>query len=143
MHDDAALAARLKTVRKALKYTQSRVSEAIGSKLRSWQDYEKGSMTPGGQVFAGLSRLGVNTNWLFTGEGPMLMAELESKTPTDWNPELLRQVIEAVETALDVSGREMDPPDKAELILSIYDLYAESGVSPSTAKIIKLVKSTA
>lgn len=73
----------------------------------------------------------------------MLLADLQSDAPSAWSPDLMRQVIEAVEIALDRSGREMPPEDKASLILSVYDLYADTGVQPDRRKIIKLVSSAA
>ncbi len=62
---------RLKRVREELGYTQKDIAEAVGGKLRSWQDYEAGKKMPGGGVIMGLSRLGINANWVLTGEGPM------------------------------------------------------------------------
>lgn len=34
---------------------------------------------PGGEVISGLIRLGINANWLLTGDGPMLLADLAPK----------------------------------------------------------------
>ena len=60
---------RIKATRKALGYTQKQMGEAIGSYLSTWQDYEAGKSIPGGNALAGLARLGVDINWLLTGEG--------------------------------------------------------------------------
>lgn len=76
MRGDINLGMRLKGVRERLGYAQKGIAEAAGSKLRSWQDYEAGAKMPGSQVIAGLAKLGINTNWLLTGEGPMLAADL-------------------------------------------------------------------
>lgn len=69
------LGSRLKRARETLGYAQKGIAEAVGSKLRSWQDYEAGKKVPGSQVIAGLARLGINANWVLTGEGAMLQAE--------------------------------------------------------------------
>lgn len=69
------LGGRLKRARETLGYAQKGIAEAVGSKLRSWQDYEAGKKVPGSQVIAGLARLGINANWVLTGEGAMLQAE--------------------------------------------------------------------
>lgn len=71
------LGARLKEVRVALECTQSGIAEKVGSKLRSWQDYENDKRSPGSLVMEGLARLGVNTNYLLTGDGPMFTADPE------------------------------------------------------------------
>lgn len=73
----------------------------------------------------------------------MLLADLQSDAPSAWSPDLMRQVIEAVEIALDRSDREMSPEDKATLILSVYELYADTGAQPDRGKIIKLVSAAA
>lgn len=75
VHETSDLGNRMKKVRERLGYTQSGMSAAVGSKLRSWQEYERGSRAPGSAVIAGLARLGVNTNWLLTGEGSVLVGE--------------------------------------------------------------------
>ncbi len=73
----------------------------------------------------------------------MLLSDLQPSEPASWSPDLMRQVIEAVETALARSDREMDPEDKATLILSVYELYADTGKQPDRNKIIKFVLSAA
>lgn len=106
-------------------------------------NYERGDRLPKADFLAKLHEQGWNLNWVVTGEGPERLADLLPVAPTDWDPELLRQVIEGVEEALAITSREMDPPHKAELIMLLYDMYAEAAVPPSTAKIIKLVRTTA
>lgn len=73
MHDQIAIGSRMKAAREALGYTQSDISTLCGSKLRSWQEYEKGGRSPGSQVIAGLVNIGVNANWLLNGAGEMLV----------------------------------------------------------------------
>lgn len=140
---DNGLSGRLKQARERLGYTQSDISEAVGSKLRSWQEYERGTRTPGSQVITGLARLGINANWVLIGEGEMLMKDARG-APAGFDEELLRLVIEAVEEALDELDLEIEPASKkADLILAIYDMYADTGVRPDSAKVIKLVKTAA
>lgn len=63
------LAERLASTRKALGLGQREMANALGISSRTWQIYEAGGSVPGGNVFEGLTKLGVNANWLFTGEG--------------------------------------------------------------------------
>ena len=64
-----SLGGRLKLARKILGHTQKSMADAVGSKLRSWQDYEANRKVPGSQVLAGLVDLSVNANWVLTGKG--------------------------------------------------------------------------
>ena len=131
---------RLKQLRESLGYTQNGISVAVGSKLRSWQDYEKGERVPGAQVIAGLASLGVNTNWLLTGEGPVM---LNKAAPGELDHDLMALVIDSVEEGLKAQGVIMKPGKTSGLILAIYDMYADSDAKPEKSKILNLVKSAA
>lgn len=72
-----AVAARLKQARQSMDLTQKKAAEkASGMSLPSYKDYEAGKTMPGGEAIQGLTKLGINANWLLTGEGPMLLSEL-------------------------------------------------------------------
>lgn len=137
----ADIGKRIAHIRGAL--SRETLAKHLQSAKNTIANYERGERIPKADFLARLYFMGWNLNWVVTGEGPARLADTKPQQAGDWNPNLLRQVIEAVEAALDLADREMDAPDKAELILSIYELYAESGASPNTAKIIKLVRTTA
>lgn len=67
---------RLKAARSALGLTQKEVAEQSGVSTRGYQGYEDGRSVPGGEAISGFVKLGINANWLLTGEGPMLLADL-------------------------------------------------------------------
>jgi len=71
LSEEDDISKRIKQVRNHLGYAQKYISELAGCKLRTWQTYEDGKSIPGGKVLAGLSRLGVNVDWVLTGEGEM------------------------------------------------------------------------
>ena len=85
--DEAAFSDRLRLVRERLGYTQSGISTAVGSKLRSWQGYEKGARVPGSSVIAGLVELGVNANWVLAGKGEMLLADAATQPAESAHPD--------------------------------------------------------
>lgn len=143
MHKEIDISDRFKQLRDALGYTQTGIAEAIDSKLRSWQEYEKGARIPGSQVIAGLVRLGVNANWVLTGEGEMLIADIKGKTPDTLDEALLKTVIEAMEEAAIQMDIEFDPHKKAEIILAIYHMYHDAKLPANKSNIIKFVKSAA
>lgn len=68
-----AIGERLKAARGALSLTQKELCNVAGMKLPSLRDYELGNSVPGGEAVACLSRVGINANWLLTGEGQMLL----------------------------------------------------------------------
>lgn len=71
-----AVGDRLKQARSAFEVTQKEFCASIGMPLPSLRDYELGKRIPGGDAVALLVRAGINANWLLTGEGPMLLADL-------------------------------------------------------------------
>lgn len=121
----------------------SEFGTATGIPVSTLKKYESNHSTPGGEAIQSIAGVGINVHWLVTGEGPMLLADLQPSEPTAWNPDLMRQVIEAVEEALERGNRELEPEDKASLILSVYDLYADAGAQPDRSKIIRFVLSAA
>ena len=65
---------RLKAVRGALGFTQKALCALIEMPLPSLRDYELGKTIPGGKALEKLTRAGVNTGWLLSGEGKMLLS---------------------------------------------------------------------
>ena len=66
---------RLKIVRNSLGKSQKAMASELGIVTRSWQVYEEGKSKPGTDVYASLVKLGINANWLLTGEGAMRRGE--------------------------------------------------------------------
>lgn len=69
---------RMKVAREALGLTQDGLATAVGGSKRGIQENEARNRVPGGEVIAGFVKLGINANWLLTGEGPMLLADLST-----------------------------------------------------------------
>lgn len=89
---------RIKKAREALKLSQPEASSASGIPVGTLRKYEQGPSKPGADAIEGLVRLGINANWLLTGEGPMLLAQLRPATPAINVPALsaiIRGLIEA------------------------------------------------
>ncbi|HBS17729.1 MAG TPA: transcriptional regulator, partial [Halomonas sp.] len=115
--------------------------------------YLRGSL-PGLDKAVTMARvLGVSLEWLATGKGESSAANCvqEEAAPhtagqakLGFNEALLRQVIEAVEEALDLLDLDIDPPGKkADLIFAIYEMYDDTGVTPDASKVIRIVKTAA
>ncbi|MCL2830738.1 MAG: hypothetical protein FWD77_08395 [Betaproteobacteria bacterium] len=121
-----------------------------GVPFPSYYKYESGNVDPSAKALAALSGIGIQLNWLLTGEGEMLRGQ---KAEGDQQPEadqswpsgltrrqtdLMRTSIEAAEEGLDAIDSEMAPADKAELILAIYDLIHKGGADK--AGILRIIK---
>ncbi|MDR1367104.1 MAG: helix-turn-helix domain-containing protein [Candidatus Accumulibacter sp.] len=66
---------RLRVARASLGLSQKAVAEQSGVSTRGYQGYEDGRSIPGGEAIAGFVKLGINANWLLTGEGEMFYSE--------------------------------------------------------------------
>lgn len=76
-----AVAERLKQARQSMALTQKEAAlKANGMPLPSYKDYETGKKMPGGEAIQGLTKLGINSNWLLTGKGSMLLADMRAST---------------------------------------------------------------
>lgn len=81
------LSERLKQARESIGKTQKEMAKLASASYRVWQDYESGSVIPGGKVFESLSKLGFNVNWLLTGQGEMKIGAIPDETTKhDYRP---------------------------------------------------------
>jgi len=131
----------LKVARGALGLSQTEAASGSSVPVGTLRKYEQGPSLPGAEAIAGFIRLGINSNWLLTGEGPMLLADLNPAGNLE--PERLRLSIETVEEGLRQTKRTMEPAKRAELVLAVYDLYADGVGAQARERILRLVKSAA
>lgn len=75
------LAERLKAFRGTLQLKQEEIAAQSDIPLDTYRKYEGGSRQPGADALAGLVLVGINANWLLTGKGTMLRADLAPKPP--------------------------------------------------------------
>lgn len=135
---------RLKSFRTQLGVSQERLGEMAGGTKRGIQENEGGRSAPQARVLAGLVELGLNANWLLTGKGPMLLAELEAGAQAPSSPldvELLQLVLDKLEGKIAATGKRVSAAKKAELAALLYDYIVETGKSegPSVERILRLV----
>jgi transcriptional regulator with XRE-family HTH domain len=138
-----ALSERLKEARGALGLKQDEMAEQSGVSGRAYQGYEGGRSVPGGEAIEGFVRAGINANWLLTGEGPMLLADLQavSAPVSAVDVEVLAYVIEEIERVLQTRRLTLVPAKKAALIQIIYDYCVDTGKreSGTVERFLKLV----
>ena len=75
----ATLHERMKFARLELGETQKHIAELAGINLRTYINYEQGERETPVSVVVVYSSLGVNPNWLLTGEGEMTRSKSEAK----------------------------------------------------------------
>ena len=79
--DLAAIGLRMKAAREALSIGQAVFAEQYGLNVRTYRKNETG-LNDAGLCLVGASvAAGINANWLLTGEGPMLLADLVAPAP--------------------------------------------------------------
>lgn len=76
----ATLHERMKFARLELGKTQKHVAELAGINLRTYINYEQGERETPVSVVVVYSSLGVNPNWLLTGEGEMMRGKGEAES---------------------------------------------------------------
>lgn len=90
----------MKAAREALGLTQDGLAQAVGGSKRGIQNNEALKSVPGGEVICGLVCLGINANWLLTGEGPMLLKDLAPEPkPAEINAGALSAIIRGLASA--------------------------------------------
>lgn len=92
---------RMRVAREFLGFSQQGLADELGVSKRGIQDNETRNRVPGGDVINGFIHLGINANWLLTGEGPMLLADLAPKPapPPQINVPALSAIIEGLTKA--------------------------------------------
>jgi transcriptional regulator with XRE-family HTH domain len=126
---------QLKLLRQTLKLNQSKIAEALGIALKSWQQYEIGAMTPGGNVLEALhKKLGVNLNWLVSNKGEMFYKE----AGIQYDRELLIQSITTLENCLSKNKMAIDPQKKSKVAVKLYENLKKSGVVAGNLEIIEI-----
>lgn len=69
---------RMRIAREELGLSQSKISELFGCSVRTYQKNETGLNEAGVSIADDFIQLGINANWLLTGEGPMILGDLLS-----------------------------------------------------------------
>jgi transcriptional regulator with XRE-family HTH domain len=125
---------RLKQWRTEKDLKQDESSALLGIPFSTYQKYEMDNRSPGADAMEKFARAGINTNWLLTGIGPMLVTDYS--TPAAAASELtepmvvldlnrLKLAIETIEEVLTKHRRGLRPAKKAEAIMLAYQIYEE------------------
>lgn len=77
---------RFRHMREKWCLSQTDMASRVGVTRNTWQRYEKGEL-PNGETLLKVAQLGGNVQWLLTGQGPMMMADMAEGTET--SPDML------------------------------------------------------
>ena len=148
----ATLEERLRVARESLSITQNDMAARLGMSVRGYQDNEQGKRTAKTKVIAEFQKLGIDANWLLTGEGPMRLGEQRSADPaikdeveikTTVDEKLLTACLKVLEEVCQERKIRYEPEQKAEIIALLYELQAFEDAEhrqPEKAKVLKLVQ---
>ncbi len=100
------LSHRIKEIRKKLNLSQKDLAEKIGVDQARVSRWEKDKSLPSSGSLTEISRLGVNINWLLTGEGQMMhefpiLQEKESSFSDEQRLEIKQMIKEVMKQTTD------------------------------------------
>jgi len=159
----AFIGGRMRVAREFLGLSQQGLADQLGVSKRGIQDNETRNRVPGGDVINGFVRLGINANWLLTGDEPMLLKDLGVPAPALYGVEqsvppshlpsaqeaatpaldlhTLQTVIAMLEEELERKRARLDPARKAEVISLLYDeAAAEREEDARRSKVLRLLR---
>lgn len=121
------ISVRIKAARAALGLTQAEAAIKFELPLGSLRKYESGPSEPGSSALAGIVRAGINANWLLTGDGPMLLADLATQGVAAPTAKINLDALEAIFEGSFIAAPKMPPAQRAALCVSIYQGALERG----------------
>lgn len=111
---------RLKLARTALALNQKEFASNSGVGFSTYQKYEMGMSVPGGDAIEGFIRLGINANWLLTGEGEKFLVNHQLQQALAIDVPLLVKLIEEMDRAATQASISIPAKDKGEMIAKSY-----------------------
>lgn len=124
--------------------TRKIAASVMGVSPDTLQRYIREEVEPSlGPVVALAKAAGISLVWLTTGSLPMRPEEAPPAPQGTWDPELLRDAVEALEEVLEEEDIDLSPSKKAEAIILLYEMEQESaatGQKPDKQRILRLVR---
>lgn len=132
---------RMRIFRESINFTQEQMAESFGGTKRGLQDNEWGRAAPNSKVLIGLARRGLNINWLLLGDGPMLLADLQTASGANTagaaDLHAYGECLEILELALNKFNRKLDPEKKRAAVDSLYRAWLrDKQIDPQLLDII-------
>lgn len=133
---------RLRSFREKCGMTQPMIAEKCGVSLRALQDYEAGKRLPAGEALEALGGMGLDLNWLLTGDGEMFRDTLGrpvggTAAQPAIDAELMGLIVEGISGAYKDEGAALAPRLLGELATRLHtDILAsvEGGDDPGARR---------
>lgn len=93
---ESSIADRLRIFRESKRLTQAQMAEAVGGSTPGYKSNEQGTALPNSKLLIGLIGLGLNVDWLLTGDGPMLRDDVRKAVAPKINVEALAKAFEVM-----------------------------------------------
>lgn len=140
------LGMRLLMFRVSKKLTQAQMAKSVEASTIGYQRNESDLSMPNSKILLKLYSLGLNINWLLTGEGKMLLADLREgsdATPMLVHAERLGDAIEAIDQIARARGIQLSSAKRGKLAALVYQYYmldkAENETSAYLTQLMELV----
>lgn len=117
----------MKVWREARGLDQKEAAEVLGLASSSYQNYELGTRGPRSDAMEKFANGGINLNWLVTGHGPMLLADLEAMArpaPMKINRGALAALLRG---AIAITAQGMSVEKAADMAAEMYERALLSG----------------
>lgn len=124
--------------------SQADFARELGVHKNSLGNYERGDRTPDANFLGKLINVGFNANWVITGEGPMLLKDLdEPRGPVDM--EILEGILTGLAEIEELEGEPMEPNWRARMTAALYEYFIEeeaegADIKQDIGKVIKLIR---
>ena len=106
------IAERLRVIRAKYSVSQPEFAAKCGVSIRAYQDYEAGKRLPSAEVMLALTELGIDVDWLLTGEGEMCPDEaMPSGAVAPIDEVLMGRVVEGISKTYKEMGARISPRD--------------------------------
>lgn len=136
--DFGSIGKRLRAARALLGMSQIEMAAAASIPSDTYTKYERNKLTPGGDALAAVARLGVNTNWLLTEEGPMLLSDDAARhVAQDSTHNAYAHAAEAVKSPAKVVSAlagEVGFNGPTDLLLLLVELMARGDITEAGAR---------
>lgn len=103
---------RMREIRNSRKFTKKKMSDFLGCTITSYSRYEIGEREIGIKSLVPIYHMGINLNWLITGEGEM---ELDKESPSE--NELIKSLAKANENSSETALTNARTTEKANKII--------------------------